>query len=131
MQTACLRWWSSTRIAIITCELDGVITNWNPAAARLFGLHESEIVGKSVSLLSPKGQVARSKPCCPRSAPESMSSTFETISCRKDGTVFPDVSDRLTNLRPGRHCHRASAIGHDVTRAEGSYPERSEAGCCR
>jgi PAS domain S-box-containing protein len=39
--------------AIFSKTLDGIITSWNPAAARLYGYTRQEIVGKSVSILFP------------------------------------------------------------------------------
>ena len=43
--------------AIIAGTLDGVITNWNPAAERLFGYTSQEVAGRTASLLSAKGRI--------------------------------------------------------------------------
>src|SRR5688572_6080004 len=42
-----------TEEAIIGMTLDGVITSWNPAAARLYGYTAEEIVGCPVEVLIP------------------------------------------------------------------------------
>jgi PAS domain S-box-containing protein len=44
----------STDDAIICKDLQGIVTHWNPAATRLFGFGESEIVGQSILLIIPE-----------------------------------------------------------------------------
>jgi diguanylate cyclase (GGDEF)-like protein/PAS domain S-box-containing protein len=44
-----------TPVAIVAWNLDGRITEWNPAAARLFGFSKSEMVGQPTSRLVPQG----------------------------------------------------------------------------
>jgi PAS domain S-box-containing protein len=39
--------------AIITMDLDDIVTSWNKGAERIFGYLESEMIGKSVNLLVP------------------------------------------------------------------------------
>jgi PAS domain S-box-containing protein len=39
--------------AIIGKTLDGIITDWNPAAERLFGYLTEEAVGKHITILAP------------------------------------------------------------------------------
>src|SRR5665648_537424 len=47
--------------AIIGETLEGIITNWNPAAATMFGYSSEEIIGKSVGLLIPEDQAGEAK----------------------------------------------------------------------
>ncbi len=42
---------SSSHDAIIAKTLDGVITDWNPAAERMYGYHAAEAIGMPVSML--------------------------------------------------------------------------------
>lgn len=47
-----------TADAIMIHDLDGNISFWNPAAQRMFGYASEDIIGKSVSLLTPVSQEA-------------------------------------------------------------------------
>jgi PAS domain S-box-containing protein len=40
--------------AILSKDLNGVITSWNHGAQRLFGYVASEVIGKSVTILIPE-----------------------------------------------------------------------------
>jgi len=42
--------------AIIVTDLDGNITDWNPASERMFGYSKSEILGKDASILTQSGK---------------------------------------------------------------------------
>jgi PAS domain S-box-containing protein len=43
----------STRDAVLSKDLEGTITSWNPGAVRLYGYSEAEAIGSSISLLIP------------------------------------------------------------------------------
>jgi PAS domain S-box-containing protein len=42
--------------AVIVSDADGVITMWNPAAARIFGFTAAEALGQSLDLIVPERQ---------------------------------------------------------------------------
>jgi PAS domain S-box-containing protein len=42
--------------AVIASDADGVITMWNPAAARIFGFTAAEALGQSLDLIIPERQ---------------------------------------------------------------------------
>jgi PAS domain S-box-containing protein len=75
--------------AIIAKTLDGTITCWNPAAARLYGYSEGEMLGTSIDLLSPEGPTEEFRSILARISAGLDVEQFETRRVRKDGTVFP------------------------------------------
>jgi PAS domain S-box-containing protein len=75
--------------AIIGKTLDGIITSWNAASARMYGYSGQEIVGKSIELLIPKDRPEEMKHILARVRAGQGVEHFETERVRRDGTVFP------------------------------------------
>ena len=101
--------------AIIGKTLDGVITTWNAAAARMYGYSGQEIVGKPVELLIPKDRPEEIKDILAKVKAGQRIEHFETERVSKDGTVFP-VSLTVSPIRdPEGAVVGASTIAHDVT----------------
>lgn len=44
---------SSSKDAIVSCDLEGAIVTWNPSAEKLLGYKSSEIIGKKIKVLFP------------------------------------------------------------------------------
>ena len=71
--------------AILSKDLDGVITSWNKSAERIFGYTAEEIVGKSVTVLLPGDRADEEVDILNRVRRGERVDHFETIRVTKDG----------------------------------------------
>jgi PAS domain S-box-containing protein len=101
--------------AIMGGTLDGIITSWNPAAARMFGYSSQEIVGKHIGLIIPQDQAGEMISILAKISAGRPVDNFETIRVRKDGTVFP-VSLTISPIRDDNGAVvAASVICRDIS----------------
>ncbi|OFW47424.1 MAG: hypothetical protein A3J29_22500 [Acidobacteria bacterium RIFCSPLOWO2_12_FULL_67_14b] len=78
-----------TDYAILTLDLSGHVTSWNPGAERLKGYRAEEIIGQYFSCFYPEEDVARGKPAMElEQAAASGRSEDEGWQVRKDGSRF-------------------------------------------
>ncbi len=88
----------SSRDAVVAKDLNGIITDWNQGAQRIFGYKPKEIIGKSILTLIPperhfeEGEILRRIRCG-----ESIDH-YETIRRCKDGRLI-DVSLTISPIR--------------------------------
>ena len=79
--------------AIVTANADGKIMSWNPAAERIFGYSQAEVVGKPLTLIIPKRFHAPHHEGIARvvatGKTKIVGSTAEVVALRKDGSEFP------------------------------------------
>ena len=112
--------------AIIGKTLDGTITSWNPAAARLYGYSAAEAIGQSVSLLYPPDHRDELPELLARVARGESVRQFETERLRKDGTrVAVSVSIAPVRTASGTVV-AASVVARDITERR-----RAEAALCK
>ncbi|MDX6603409.1 MAG: hypothetical protein QOF13_2611 [Solirubrobacterales bacterium] len=105
----------STRDAVLSKDLDGIVTSWNPAAERLYGYSESEAVGSHISLLIPEDHKNEEQEILARVRRGEPVETYETERVRKDG-VRIDVSLTVSPIEhPERGIVGASVIARDIT----------------
>src|SRR5262249_497140 len=74
--------------AIITKNLDGIITSWNTSAERLFGYTAEEVIGKSVTILIPPERHDEEPVILARIRRGERIDHYETVRQRKDGTLL-------------------------------------------
>jgi PAS domain S-box-containing protein len=110
----------SSEDAIISGSLDGAITSWNPAAARMYGYSSAEIIGKPAKFLTPKGRTGEIKAFQAQVKTSQHVEHLETRRVRKDGTVFP-VSLTVSPIRDaGGAIIGTSVIHRDLTEQKGA-----------
>jgi PAS domain S-box-containing protein len=101
--------------AIIGRTLDGIVTSWNPGAAKMLGYSSQEIIGKPIDLLSPKDRPDDMLSILAKISAGRPVDNFETIWVRKDATVFP-VSLTISPIRDAAGAIvGASVIARDIT----------------
>jgi PAS domain S-box-containing protein len=110
--------------AIVTKDLDGVVTSWNAAAERLFGYTAEEIVGQPIRLIIPADRQQEEDDILARLRRGERIDHFETIRVAKDGRRL-NISLTISPLRDGGgKIIGASKIARDVTEARAAEAER-------
>ncbi|MFZ1615947.1 MAG: PAS domain S-box protein [Flavobacteriales bacterium] len=77
---------ASTQDAVISKDLNGIITSWNQAATELFGYTAEETVGRSVRMLIPQEMQGEEGIILARLRKGERIEHYETVRLRKDGT---------------------------------------------
>ncbi|MBI5121733.1 MAG: diguanylate cyclase [Rhodospirillales bacterium] len=103
--------------AIITIDATGIVETFNSAAERIFGYHESEVIGRNVSMLMPDphrsahdGYIQRFLDGSPTRL---VGKTVEQIALRNDGSRFPiDLS--VNPMRLGGQV-KFTGVARDIT----------------
>ncbi len=105
----------STRDAVLSKDLDGVITSWNPGAVRVYGYSEEEAIGCPISLLIPADRKNEEREILDRACRGEAIETYETERIRKDGARI-NVSLTISPIEhPQRGIVGASVIARDIT----------------
>lgn len=107
---------ATTKDAIISKDLDGIITSWNRGAERMFGYSAEEVIGKPITLLIPPDHIDEEAMILDRIRQgEVINKGFETVRKRKDGSLI-DVSLTISPVRNASgQIVGASKIARDIT----------------
>jgi len=101
--------------AIISKDLNSIITTWNRAAERLFGYAEAEAVGRSILMLIPDHLQSEETDIIGRIRRGEMIETYETTRRRKDGSPV-EVSLTVSPIRDASGAIvGASKIARDIS----------------
>jgi len=116
--------------AIISKDLDGIITTWNTGAERMFGYAAREVIGQSVAMLTPPDRVDEVRGILERIRSAKRIDHFETIRRRKDGALV-DISLTVSPIIDGSgNVVGASKVARDISerkRAEERLREKDAA----
>ena len=104
--------------AIISKDLQGTVLSWNPAATRIFGFAEADMIGQSIRCLIPEDRQAEEDDILARIARGERVKSFDTVRQRQDGALI-SVSLTVSPIydKPGKIVG-ASKISRDITARE-------------
>ncbi|HEV7770439.1 MAG TPA: PAS domain S-box protein, partial [Solirubrobacterales bacterium] len=104
-----------TQDAVLSKDLDAIVTSWNPAAARLYGYSAEEAIGRHISFLVPPDHKDEEMKILERVKRGESLETYETERIRADGTRIA-VSLTVSPIRsPARGLVGASVVARDIT----------------
>jgi PAS domain S-box-containing protein len=105
----------SSEDAVLTKDLNGVITSWNHGAERLFGYTAEETIGKPVTMLIPAERHDEEPTILARIRRGERIDHYETVRQRKDGSTV-DISLTVSPVRNQEGTIvGASKIARDIT----------------
>jgi PAS domain S-box-containing protein len=105
----------SSEDAILAKDLDGIITDWNQGAERLFGYTAEETIGRSVTMLIPLERQDEEPAILARIRRGERIEHYETIRRRKDGSLI-EISLTVSPVKDGNgRVVGASKIARDIT----------------
>jgi PAS domain S-box-containing protein len=110
--------------AIISKDLDGVVTSWNRGAQRMFGYTPDEMIGRSIRVLIPVDLHSEEDEVIARIRRGQPVEHYETVRKRKDGSLFP-ISLTVSPLRDAKGVViGASKIARDISDQKQAENER-------
>jgi PAS domain S-box-containing protein len=106
---------ASSDDAIVSKNLDRIITSWNKGAERLFGYTAEEVIGKPIGILIPADRQEEEDSIIDRIRRGQRVEHYETVRQRKDGSLV-EISLTVSPVRNARgEVVGASKIARDIT----------------
>jgi PAS domain S-box-containing protein len=117
---------SSSDDAIVSKDLNGIITSWNSGAERIFGYTAAEMIGEPVLKLLPEDRKDEEPRILARLRNGERVDHFQTVRVRKNGEHF-DVSLTISPVKDSTgKVIGASKIARDITELKRSAAEREQ-----
>ena len=106
----------SSKDAIISENMDGIITSWNEAAERMFGYKANEIIGIPIATIIPDDRTGEEIEILEQIERDHTVYSFETQRIKKDKTIL-DISLTISPVKDSRgNIIGASKIARDITK---------------
>jgi PAS domain S-box-containing protein len=106
---------ASSDDAIVSKNLDGIITSWNKSAERIFGHTPEEAIGQHITLIIPPERHSEESDILARVRRGERVEHFHTVRRRKDGSLL-DVSLTISPVRDSSgRVIGASKVARDIT----------------
>jgi PAS domain S-box-containing protein len=103
--------------AIVSKDLNGIVTSWNKAAERIFGYSAEEMIGQPIARLIPPERPDEEPAILERIRKGDRIDHYETVRMRKDGTRF-DVSVTISPVKDSTgRIVGASKVARDISHA--------------
>jgi PAS domain S-box-containing protein len=103
-----------TQDAVLSKDLDGVLTSWNPAAARIYGYSSEEAIGRHISFIVPPDRKGEEMAILERIKRGERIETYETERVRADGSRI-SVSLTISPIGGPQGLTGASVVARDIT----------------
>jgi PAS domain S-box-containing protein len=117
---------ASSDDAIVSKDLDGVITTWNKGAERIFGYTAEEAIGRHITLIVPPDRRDEEAGILARIRRGERVDHIQTVRVRKDGSSI-DVSATISPLKDASgKVIGASKVARDITSQRRSEQELRE-----
>jgi PAS domain S-box-containing protein len=112
--------------AILTKDLDGRVTYWNPGAERMYGYSAAEMVGRNVSILTPEGHEDEIPGLMSRISGGERIDHYEAKRRRKDGSLIK-VSLSISPLRNSAgEVIGAATVARDHSNEDAAHAEAKQ-----
>jgi len=117
----------SSEDAILSKDLNGIITSWNKGAERIYGYAPQEVIGKPMTILTPSDRPNEISEILEKIARGEILEHHESVRVTKDGRHL-DVSISVSPLRNAiGEVVGASAIARDITAQKRSESQLRQA----
>ncbi len=105
----------SSEDAILSKDLNGIITSWNKGAERIYGYTPEEVIGKHISILTPGDRPDEVQKILQKIAEGESIEHYESVRLAKDGRRL-DISISVSPMRNAAdEITGASVIARDIT----------------